>query len=136
MALISWCCYCFRKFKWQQSIIYTGVANYCCTNSLRQSIKQTILQKPINYVLFNYLFIPSNETNNIFICFKIKFNLLKTVFILGYPSRYFECLLLLITGVYVNECSRKLYEEKTLHVIGFCSKTISGLQNNSSKGPV
>ena len=56
--------------------IYTGVTNYRCTYCLRQSIKQTILQKPINNVLFNYLFIPSMNTNDI--CFKIKFNLLKT----------------------------------------------------------
>ena len=44
--------------------------------TLRQSIKETILQKPINNVMFNYLLIPSIKTNNI--CFKIKFNLLKT----------------------------------------------------------
>ena len=85
---------------------YTGVTNYRCTYCLRQSIKQAILQKPINNVLFNYLFIPSMKTNNI--CFKIKFDLLKTLFILGYPSRYFECPLLLITGVSANKCSRKL----------------------------
>ena len=55
---------------------YTGVTNYRCTYCLRQSIKHTILQKPINNVLFNYLFIPSMKTNDI--SFKIKFNLLKT----------------------------------------------------------
>ena len=55
---------------------YTGVTNYRCTYCLRQSIKQTILQKPINNVLFNYLLIPSMKTNDT--CFKIKFNLLKT----------------------------------------------------------
>ena len=86
--------------------IYTGVTNYRCTNCLRQSLKENILQKPINYVLFNYLFIPAMETTDI--CFKIKFNLLKTLFIMGYPSLYFECPLLLITGAYVNKCSRKL----------------------------
>ena len=85
---------------------YTGVTNYRCTYCLRQSIKQTILQKPINNVLFNYLFIPSMKSNDI--GFKIKLNLLKTLFILGYPSRNFECPLLLITSVYVNKCSRKL----------------------------
>ena len=107
---------------------YTGVTNYRCTYCLRQSIKQTILQKPIKNVLFNYLFIPSLKTNDI--CFKIKFNLLKTAFILGYPSRYFECLLLLITGVYVNKCSRKLS-----WVMGFYIERISDLQNDSKKGP-
>ena len=56
--------------------MYTGATNYRCTYCLRQSLKQTILQKPINNVLFNYLFIPSMKTNDI--CFKIKFNLLKT----------------------------------------------------------
>ena len=86
-------------------VMYTGVTNYRCTYCLRQSIKQAILQKPINNVLFNYLFISSMKTNDI--CFKIKFNLLKTLFILGYLSRYFECPLLLITGVDVNKCSRK-----------------------------
>ena len=55
---------------------YTGVTNYRCSYCLRQSIKQTILQKPINNVLLDYLFIPSMKTNDI--CFKIKFNLLKT----------------------------------------------------------
>ena len=87
-------------------VLYTGVTNYRCTYCLRQSIKQTILQKPINNVLFNYLFIPSMKTNDI--GFNIKLNLLKTLFILGYPSRNFECPLLLITGVYLNKCSRKL----------------------------
>ena len=83
---------------------YTGVTNYRCSNCLRRSIKQTILQKPINcFVQLLLLFIPSKETNDI--CFKIKFNLLKTLFILGYPSRYFEWLLLLVTGVYVNTSS-------------------------------
>ena len=76
-----------------------GVTNYRCSNSLRWSIKQTILQKPIIYVWFNYLFILSMETNDI--CFKLKFNLLKTLFILGYPSVYFECPLLLILPVYM-----------------------------------
>ena len=88
------------------TIEYTGVTNYRCTYCLRQSMKQTILQKPINNVLFNYLFIPSMKTNDT--CFKIKLNLLKTFFILGYPSQNFECPLLLITGVYVNKFSRKL----------------------------
>ena len=32
---------------------YTGVTNYRCTNCLRQAIKQTILEKPINYILLN-----------------------------------------------------------------------------------
>ena len=81
---------------------YTGVTNYRCTNC----IKQTLLQTPINYVLFNYLFIPSMETNDI--CFKIKLNLLKTLFTLCYPSRYSERPLLLIIGAFVNKCSRKL----------------------------
>ena len=85
--------------------IYTGATNYHCTNCIRQSIKENVLQKPINY-LFNYLFIPSMETNGI--SFKIKFNLLKTLFKSNYPSQYFECPLLLNTGVYVNKCSRKL----------------------------
>ena len=53
---------------------YTGVTNYRCTYCLRQSLKQTILQKPINNILFNR-FNPSMLTNDI--CFKIKFNLLK-----------------------------------------------------------
>ena len=66
-------------------------------------MKQTILQKLINYVLLNYLFIPSMEINNI--CFEVKFNQLKTVFILDYPNKYFECPLLLITDAYVNKCS-------------------------------
>ena len=63
-----------RKVK--ENIIYTGVTNYRCTYCLRQSIKQTILQKPINNILFNYLFINSMKTNDI--CLKIKLNLLKT----------------------------------------------------------
>ena len=61
---------------WTIITTYTGVTNYRCTYCLRQSIKQTILQKPINYILFNYLFIYSMKTNDI--CFKIKLNLLKT----------------------------------------------------------
>ena len=32
---------------------YTGVTNHRCTNCLRQALKQTILQKPINYILLN-----------------------------------------------------------------------------------
>ena len=85
---------------------YTGVTKYRCTYCLRQSIKQAISQKLINHVLFNQLFFPSMETSDI--CFKTKLNLLKTLFILGYPSRYFECPLLLNNGVYVNKCSGKL----------------------------
>ena len=88
-------------------VCYTGVTNYRCTYCVRQFIKQAISQKLINYVLFNQLFIPSMETSDI--CFKTKLHLLKTFFILlGYPSRYFECPLLLNNGVYVNKCSRKL----------------------------
>ena len=55
---------------------YTGVTNYRCTYCIRQSITQIILQKQINNVLFNYLFIHSMKTSDI--CFKIKINLLKT----------------------------------------------------------
>ena len=32
---------------------YTGVTNYRCTNCLRQALKPTILQKPMNYILLN-----------------------------------------------------------------------------------
>ena len=39
----------FANIEWE----YTGVTNYRCTNCLRQAIKQTILQKPINYILLN-----------------------------------------------------------------------------------
>ena len=53
-----------------ESGMYTGVTNYRCTYCLRQSIKQTIVQKSINNVLFNCLFIPSMKTNDI--CFKTK----------------------------------------------------------------
>ena len=60
----------------QVQMYYTGVTNYRCTSCLRQAIKQTILQKPMNYILLNWSFILSIETN--YICFKIKFNLLKT----------------------------------------------------------
>ena len=55
---------------------YTGVTNYRCTNCFWQATKQTILQKPINYILLIWSFILTMETNDI--CFKIKFNLLKT----------------------------------------------------------
>ena len=44
--------------------------------------------------------------------------------------------MLLITGVCVNKCTRKLSGLKTLHVMGFYIETISGLQSDSSKGPV
>ena len=42
----------------------------------------------------------------------------------------------LITGVYVNTCSRKFSGKKALHVIGFYIETISGLQSDSRKGSV
>ena len=93
------------------SIIYPGDMNYRYTNCLRKYIKQIILQKLINNILFNYLFIPSIEINDI--RFKIKFNLLKTVFKLDYPSKYFECPLSLITGAYVNKCFENYLGIKT-----------------------
>ena len=37
----------------QVQMYYTGVTNYRCTSCLRQAIKQTILQKPMNYILLN-----------------------------------------------------------------------------------
>ena len=80
-AWISIYLYIYTAWRSLSSIIgrctlYTGVTNYRCIYCLRQSIKQTILKKPINNMLFNYLFITSMKINDK--CFKKKLNLLKT----------------------------------------------------------